>query len=251
MIKVGTFAGGPGLSEDLVAEPCPTLSPEGTELVLTHLGLADALARRYWRAGSDWSDLQQIARLGLLHAAIRYDPNHGSAFPAFAVPTINGEIKRYLRDHGWAVRPPRRIQELRAYLFRLTPELTQRLGREPSCAELAHALTVKTKDVEEALLSESSIRPQSLDAHGGTAYGSSLQEHVAAAEDAFAKVDDLVSLRSALRELTAWERKLLTLRFQEDLNQQQIAAVLNMSQMQVSRALAALLAKLRSQLGGE
>lgn len=250
MTQVGTSSSAQARPGIQVPPPARGLSAERTELVLAHLGLADALARRYRRANSDWSDLQQIARLGLLHAALRYDPGFERAFAVFAVPTICGEIKRHLRDHGWAVRPPRRVQELRASLFRLTPELTQQLGRVPSCAELAHALTVKTKDVEEALLSENSITPQSLDAQNA-AYGSSWADRWGQAEDVFSRIDELLSLRCALRDLTPWERQLLALRFQEDLSQQQIAAVLDISQMQVSRALAALLAKLRAQLGAD
>ncbi len=225
------------------------LSAERTALVLMHLHLADVLARRYWKSRSDFADIQQTARLGLLQAAIRFNMDGDSSFVAFAVPTICGEIKRHLRDHGWAVRPPRRIQELRAHLFRLTPELAQQLGREPTTAELATVLCVKAKDVEEALLSESSISPQSLDGFGGDTDETPLFERLRSAEDAFARVDDALSLRCALRELTEWERQLLALRFQEELNQQQIGSVLNISQMQVSRALAALLAKLRAQLG--
>lgn len=236
--------------EQSVPEFNQGLDQERTELALAHLGLADGLAHRYWNAGSDWCDIQQVARLGLLKAAIRFRMDTESNFVAFAVPTICGEIKRHLRDHGWTVRPPRRVQELRQELRLTTPELAQQLGREPTLAELAGALAVGTKDVEEALLSESSVRPQSLDATGPADDGSALCERLGSDDDDFARVDERVSLNCALRGLTPWERRLLSLRFQEDMKQQDIADLLNISQMQVSRALTTLLAKLRRRLDG-
>jgi RNA polymerase sigma-B factor len=232
------------------AEPLrPELNQERTELALAHLGLADALAHRYWNARSDWCDLQQVARLGLLKAAIRFRMDADSNFVAYAVPTICGEIKRHLRDHGWMVRPPRRIQDLRQQVRRTAPELAQQLGHEPTAAELAAVLAVAPEDIDEALLSESSVQPLSLDAPGPADAGSALCERLGSDDEDLARVDELVSLNSALRGLTPWERRLLALRFQEDLKQQDIADLLNISQMQVSRTLAALLDKLRRQLG--
>ena len=229
----------------------PALDRERKDLALAHLGLADALAHRYWNGQSDWCDLQQVARVGLLKAAMRFRSDPELSFVAYAVPTICGEIKRYLRDHGWVVRPPRRVQDLRQHVRLAVSELAQVLGREPTSAEVAAALNVGTKDVEEALLSESSVRPQSLDAPGIADPGSPLGERLGCDDAAFARVDELVSLNCALRSLTDWERRLLSLRFQQDLKQQDIASVLNISQMQVSRALSSLLAKLRRQLGAD
>ncbi len=227
----------------------PVMDHERKELALAHLGLADALAHRYWNGRSDWCDLQQVARVGLLKAAIRFRADADRSFVAYAVPTICGEIKRHLRDHGWVVRPPRRIQDLRQHVRMAAPELAQVLGREPTPAEIAAELAVGTKDVEEALLSESSVRPQSLDAPSIFDAGSALCERLGRDDGALARVDELVSLNCALRDLTDWERRLLSLRFQEDLKQEDIADVLNISQMQVSRTLSALLGKLRRQLG--
>ncbi|RAN69576.1 hypothetical protein B5P43_35475 [Bacillus sp. SRB_336] len=109
------------------------------QLVLEHLGLADSLSRRYRAQGSESEDLLQVARLGLVKAAMRYrEPgNHG--FVAYAVPTILGELKRHCRDHSWVVRPPRSIQEARLKIRQVRPELTQRLGRDPSLADLGSA----------------------------------------------------------------------------------------------------------------
>lgn len=226
----------------------PVLDCDRRELALAHLGLADALAHRYWNGLSDLCDLQQVARVGLLKAALRFRSDAELRFVAYAVPTICGEIKRHLRDHGWMVRPPRRVQDLRQHVRLVAPELAQVLGREPSPAEIAAELAVGTKDVEEALLSESSVHPQSLDAPGMFDAGAPLHERLGRDDGAFARVDEIVSLNCALRGLTDWERQLLSLRFQQDLKQQDIATALNISQMQVSRALAKLLGKLRRQL---
>lgn len=226
--------------------PALRLDQERTELALAHLGLADALAHRYWNPRSDWFDLQQIARVGLLKAAIRYRADRASNFVAFAVPTICGEIKRHLRDHGWMIRPPRRVQDLRQQVRLASAELTQQLGHEPTRKELAAALAVETGAVDEALLSEGSVQPQSLDATLETGYA--LCEFLAADDEAFTRIDDMVSLNCALRGLTHWERRLLSMRFVDELKQQEIADQLNISQMQVSRTLTALLSKLRRQL---
>jgi RNA polymerase sigma-B factor len=226
----------------------PTLNSERKELVLAHLGLADALARRYRSSRFDWCDLQQVARLGLLKAATRFRIGGESNFVAYAVPTICGELKRHLRDHGWVVRAPRRVQELRHQLHRTAPALEQQLCRKPTRTELAGALAVGTRDIDEALLSESGLYPESLDASGPTDSCSALSECLGCEDESFARIDEVVSLNCALHDLTAWERRLLSLRFRHELKQQDIADILGISQMQVSRALTALLAKLRGQL---
>ena len=112
------------------------------EVVLRNLGLADSIAARYAGRGIDWDDLVQVGRVGLLKAVVGYDASKGAGFPAYATPTIAGEIKRYFRDYGWMVRPPRRLQELHTELSSLEPDLQQRLHRAPSAGELAGALGV-------------------------------------------------------------------------------------------------------------
>src|SRR5215207_8464856 len=133
-------------------------------LVLEYLDLAESLAGRYASRGRDRADLNQVAYLGLIKAARGFDAGKGGSFPAYAAPTITGELKRYLRDRCWMVRPPRNIQDLRSRILRAEPELAQNLGRAPSEAELAQELGAPVQEVREALNAATSMRPDSLDA---------------------------------------------------------------------------------------
>ncbi|MEC5181508.1 sigma factor [Arthrobacter sp. CG_A4] len=133
------------------------------DLVLAHLFLAEALAGRYAR-GRDQADLRQVAYLGLIKAAHGFDPDRGGSFPAYAAPTIRGELKKYLRDHCWVVRPPRAVQDLRTLITRTAPALAQTLGRAPTDEELAKELGTSSGEVREA--QAISMRPDSIDAPG-------------------------------------------------------------------------------------
>ncbi|WP_138419259.1 sigma factor [Sinomonas gamaensis] len=143
-------------------QPCGTagegiadLSP--VDLVLEYLGVADAMARRLWRPGHHRDDLRQVARLGLVHAALHYRAEIGERFVPYAVATISGELKHYLRDQSWAVRPPRGLQELRLKINSARPALTQSLGHNPTAAELGDALGVPAGRIREALLADASF----------------------------------------------------------------------------------------------
>lgn len=219
------------------------------ELVLAHLNLADSVAARYRRAGRDWSDLRQVARLGLVKAVSGFEPERGVHFVSYAVPTMSGEVKRYLRDHGWMIRPPRRLQELRAQVIAVKPELSQYLRREPRIDEIANALGQERHTVEEAMLCEGSLQPTSFDARTSDSDLRALSETLGAADENLDRAEEVAGLACALRELTSWERRLLHLRYFEDRTQQEIADEMGISQMQVSRVLTALLQRLRIQLG--
>ncbi|WKK71012.1 sigma factor [Rathayibacter oskolensis] len=119
-------------------------------IVLDHLGLAEAVARRVSRGGGDWADLRQVAYVGLVKAARRFTPERGASFAAFAVPTITGELKRHLRDLGWMIRPPRGVQELHRRSAVVADELAQELGRHPSDGEIARRLGVEPSEVADA-----------------------------------------------------------------------------------------------------
>ena len=213
------------------------------EVVTGHVWLADSLARRFHHRGEEPEDLQQVARFGLVQAVQRYDPDQGP-FLAFAIPTINGCLKRHFRDHGWLVRPPRRTQELAAQLRQQWPDLTQRLHADPSDQDLADHLGQSVKVVREATGANQCYRPSSLTA----VYGSAVAEPAAA--DEFSVCESRMVISRAWRQLTSDERTLLTLRFYEDRSQSAIAAKLGISQMQVSRLLARTLLRLRSIIGG-
>jgi RNA polymerase sigma-B factor len=218
-------------------------------LVERYLPLAQRLVSRY-RAGNERDDLEQVAAIGLIKAVDRYDPDRGIAFTSLAVPTILGELKRYFRDHGWAVRVPRHVQELAQCCRAATDELTGRLGRTPSAAEVAERCGTTTEKVLEARaamhahFAVSLSRPwQEEDEDGGERPAAALR----CEEPGFARVDAAHDLARLLDRLPPREQRVLRLRFQAELTQREIAACCGLSQMQVSRLIAASLADLAAQ----
>jgi RNA polymerase sigma-B factor len=216
------------------------------EIVVANLDLARSLARRYHRRGEDPDDLEQVACLGLTKAVHGFDPARGGTFAAYAVPTILGEIRRHFRDSCWSVRPPRRIQELQTHLSATSTELQHRLHRPPTAEELAEALDVPVADVHEALGSTGCFTPQSLD-HVRDEHAP--DPDLGHEDPAFHKVENTLLLAPALAELTERDRRILSRRFVDEWSQQQIADELGVTQMQVSRLLRRLLARLRDRLG--
>jgi len=215
-------------------------------MVLDHLPLADAMARKYARGGHDVEDLIQVARMALVKAARRFDPGVNPHFDAYARPTISGEIKRYLRDAIWMVQPPRGIQDLHTEVSRAHPVLCQSLGREPTLDELADHLGEDRALVAEAITSHNSLQPESLDE---LCADLPAEDRVpAAGAEVFGALDDELSLAQALRTLDPGEKRLLHLRFFEEQSQQSIGEDLQMSQVQVSRALARILVRLQRQM---
>jgi RNA polymerase sigma-B factor len=217
-------------------------------LVLDYLDLAEALAARFEARGRERADLNQVAYLGLVKAAKGFDRSKGDSFPAYAAPTITGELKRYLRDRSWMVRPPRHIQDLRSRLFRAEPELTQALGRTPKVSELAQHLEVESGEVLEAISAASSLHPDSLDAvppHGGALPAS---EVLACADTPLERLEELSCLRVAMRDLDAADRELLYRRYFCEETQVELGKRLGMTQMQVSRRLARVLVDLQRRL---
>ena len=223
-------------------------SPE--QLVLQFLGVADALSRGYRATGCEAMDLQQVARLGLVKAASRYCESKGHGFIAYAVATITGELKRYVRDHSWIVRPPRRIQEARLAIRRVRPELIQLLGHYPSPADLSSAAGLSMIDTVQALLAETGMVAQQLEpydlqeGHYGLCPGMMMAEE----DPGFDRIDLQQSLEAALVGTSPKERLLLYLRFDLELSQEQIAEEFGVSQMQVSRLLKELLSRLERRL---
>ncbi len=216
-------------------------------VVVATLPLADSLAHRYAGRGIDTEDLEQVARAALVGAVHRYRPGGGRGFEAFAVPTIRGELKRHFRDCGWTVRPPRRLQELRAELSATEEALRHRLGREATVAELAAAQACSTCDVEEARRCGSGFRPGSLDAPTST--GDTVGAGLPDADDPYAASDLRSTVRVEVARLTPREQLIVALRFGEERTQSEIGEVLGVSQMQVSRLLAAIIDRLAGALG--
>lgn len=216
------------------------------DVVAATMPLADSLAMRYTGRGIDTEDLVQVARTALVGAVQRYRPGAGRGFEAFAVPTVRGELKRHFRDAGWMVRPPRGLQELRAELVPAEDALRQRLGRDATLAELAQAVGRDGSEVAEARATASAFTPASLDAptpSGGTA-GERLADPVDAADGVLLRA----VVRAEVARLTPRERVILRLRFVEERTQSEIGEAIGVSQMQVSRLLAGVLARLRERL---
>lgn len=218
------------------------------EIVMLNLGLADRMASHYRNRGIPTEDLQQVAYIGLCKAVQRFRVAEGVDFSAYAAPTISGEIKRYFRDHGWMVRVPRRLQELRAEMRPVEEELTQSLGRSPTVPEMAAALGAGEDDVIEALASVSCYSPMQLEPPSDDG-NRSLADVVLVEDDVLERSDIALLLAPALKRLSDRERDLIRMRFFEELTQTQIGERLGVSQMQVSRLLSRLLQRLRQQLG--
>jgi RNA polymerase sigma-B factor len=217
-------------------------------IVERYLPLAQRLVSRY-RTGNERDDLLQVAAIGLLKAVDRYDADRGIAFTSLAVPTILGELKRYFRDHGWVVRVPRHVQELAQRCRAATDELTGRLGRTPTAAEVAARCRTSTEKVLEARAAMHAHFPVSL--NRPWAEGDDEGERHAAAllceEPGFARVDAAHDLGVLLDRLPARDQRILRLRFQAELTQREIAACCGISQMQVSRVITACLGELADQ----
>jgi RNA polymerase sigma-B factor len=222
--------------------------PQAFDLVLSYLDLAEALAGRFEARGRERADLNQVAYLGLVKAARGFDQSKGESFPAYAAPTITGELKRYLRDRTWVVRPPRHIQDLRTRLFRAEPELTQALGRNPSVEELAGELGTDPAEVQEAISASTSMHPDSLDAVNPNSDAPSIGDVLACPETPLERLEDLACLREAMQDLDAADRELLYRRYFCEETQVQLGKRLGMSQMQVSRRLARVLVELQRRL---
>jgi RNA polymerase sigma-B factor len=205
-------------------------------LVERFLPLARQLARRYGSAGEPLDDLVQVASLGLVKAIDRYELDRGTAFSSFAVPTILGEIKRHFRDTGWTVRVPRAIQERRIQVNRAIPALTGRLGRSPTTAEIAEHIQASTEDVLEAMEAAVAYEPVSLDSSPGADEEDETWAQAVGHEDpAYEIVEHGATLAPAMKALPERERRILQMRFVEDMTQSQIAEKIGISQMHVSR----------------
>ncbi|WP_256794652.1 sigma-70 family RNA polymerase sigma factor [Terrabacter sp. Ter38] len=218
------------------------------EIVHLYLDLCSSMAGRYDGRGVEHDDLVQVARLALVKAVRRYEPGHAPSFAAYAVPTISGELKRWFRDRGWVVRPPRRLQELRANLQSVRGRLEQELGATPTDAELAQAVGASVEEVREVATAATGFRPLSLDCSPSDEDRPGLSAFLAADDDDLVGADDRVCLAEALTELDDDERELLLMRYVEGMTQREIGEVRGVSQMQVSRTLRRITVRLHEQL---
>lgn len=221
------------------------------DIVTANVPFADALAGRYFGRGAERDDLIQVARTALLLAVVRFRPGQGIPFGAFAIPTITGELKRHFRDHCWMIRPPRQIQELRTRVTALRDEAEQRSGTGASVEELARRLDLEPSRVAECLLASASFRPTSLDATLSESDGLSVASTLASDDDLAERLVERHDLRIALAKLSPRDRQVLVWRFQEECSQREIGERLGVSQMQVSRIIRGVLARVRDILSPE
>ena len=210
------------------------------------MGVADAIASHYRRRGIPDDDLRQVAYLALTKAAQKFDADAGHDFLSYAVPTIRGELRRYFRDNGWMVRPPRRVQELQSRVFNAEVELSTTLGRSPSVSEVALHLDVPRRDVEEALGAEGCFTPTSLDRSAGSAGSNTTVGDLLGVDGVeTGSVEARAVLAPVVRRLSARDRQVLRLRFFDDCTQREIAEQIGVTQTQVSRVLSRIMKELR------
>ena len=212
------------------------------QLVEAHLGLARQVARRFANRGEALDDLTQVATMALLKALDRYDPDRGVKFSTYATSSMTGELKRHFRDHAWAIRVPRSIQELHLATNEAVETLRQRLGRSPTVPEIAEYVGHPEDDVLLAIEAGRAYRISSLDA---PAPGEDRTIEVSDDDFSFDEADDRHDLSPLLARLPKRERRILHLRFAEGLTQSEIADRVGLSQMHVSRLLSRSLAELR------
>jgi RNA polymerase sigma-B factor len=232
---------------------CPDDDPARAEmrdkLVAMHMPLVEYLARRFRNRGEPLDDLVQVATIGLIKSIDRFDSERGVEFSTYATPTIVGEIKRHFRDKGWAIRVPRRLQELKLALTKTTGELSQELGRSPTVAELAGRLGMSEEEVLEGLESANAYAAVSLDSpEGSDESGGAVADTLGEYDEALDRVEYREALKPLLDDLPVREKKILMLRFFGNMTQSQIAIQLGISQMHVSRLLARTLTQLREGL---
>ena len=231
-----------GLDSDDVAEAERLVD----EAILLNIEVAEAVASRYHRRGVADEELDAVARLGLVKAARRFDPSLGHDFLSFAVPTVRGEVRRYFRDCGWMVRPPRRIQELQLQIAGVEGQLGSTVGHHPDADEVAAAVGCSREDVVEAYAARGCFSATSLDSTPADSDAAApMVDRLGDDDPGMAEVETRELLRPALSALKARDRLIVQLRFFDGLNQYEIAERLDVTQVQVSRLLQRIMRDLR------
>lgn len=234
-----------------LAESDPRRLEVRDELIELHLPLVRHLARRYRDRGESMDDLVQVGTVGLIKAIDGFDTSRGLELSTYATPTILGEIKRHFRDRTWAVRVPRRLQELQLQVTAASEGLTNRLQRSPTVREIADELSVSPADVLDALEARQAYATDSIEAERDDDASTGLVSSLGDEDGAFAAIDERETLRPLIEALPERERRILMLRFFEDRSQSEIAEEIGISQMHVSRLLARTLATLREGMSAD
>jgi len=223
------------------------------EVILVNRGVAEAVASRYRRRGVAQEDLDQAAYEGLVKAVFRFDPDRNKDLLTYAVPTIRGELQRHFRDHSWSVRPPRRVQELQWRVNHCLEDLTQRLGHEPSDAQVREELDLSREEYDEAMVAYGCFSPTSLDQpltlDAAATVADVIPDESTDTDSSLEAAEARTTLEPVLKGLPERDRRILYLRYFEDQTQEQIGEELGVTQMQVSRLLTRILRDLRVALG--
>ena len=239
---------GPSEADDFAAYAARRDPRARERLVRSYLPLTTSIARRYERSRRvPLDDLKQVAAIGLLKAIERFDPERGVAFASFAVPTIDGELKRYLRDFTWAIRPPRGLQERAQRMERERDRLTHDLGRNPTAAELAQRMGCSTEEVLEGSEAARARATESFEVERED-MSFALADRIGAEDCGFAAAEASAMADQLLATLTDRERRAIHLRFNHDLTQAEIAKRIGCSQMHVSRILRHALTRLSEEV---
>ncbi|QEK10891.1 SigB/SigF/SigG family RNA polymerase sigma factor [Crassaminicella thermophila] len=221
------------------------------ELVNRYLYIAEILSKKYVNKGIEYEDIYQIASLGLIFAIERFDITKGFEFSSFATPTIIGEIKKYFRDKGWAIRVPRRIQELSKKVNNAKNILTQQLQRTPKVSDIAEYLDCTEEQVLEAMEASQVYTPKSLDMHydtDGDDKDMQLKDLIGENDEYFNILENKDFLKKSIEKLNEVELKIVKYRFFKNKTQSQVAKLLNVSQMTVSRMEKKIINKFRKEL---
>lgn len=221
------------------------------EVIVINRGVAESVASRYYDRGVDREDLRQVAYEGLTKAVRRFDPATRNDLLTFAVPTIRGELLRYFRDRGWAVRPPRRIQELQWRVNQAIEALEGELGHTPSTGEIVDRMGITEAEYREACEAFGAFQVGSLDQPVAADSTASIGDLLPARDGEAAASEARLTLGPAVRALSERDRRVLHLRFFDDLTQEEIGRDLGVTQMQVSRLLGRILDTLRTEIGDQ
>lgn len=210
------------------------------KIVEEYLYMVDILIKRYLGKGVDYDDLHQVGAMALISAVERFDPTRGYEFSSFATPTILGEIKKYFRDKEWSIKVPRHMKELSSSMPRVKDELTVKLGRKPTTAEIAEAMGEKEDVILRAIESSAAYGTlsinQTFNENGNEGESAMFEKYVAKEEKGFDDVENYEIINKVLDQLTGTNRYIFKKRFIEEKTQSEIAEILGVSQMSVSRA---------------
>ena len=218
------------------------------ELIEANVPVARSMAARYRNRGIDLDDLEQVALIGLVKAARRFDAAAGHNFLSYAVPTVRGELRRHFRDSGWMIRVPRRVQQMQARIRDAQHDLEAQLGGSPRPSQIAAHLGVEVDEVVEALSADGCFRPASIDSRGEEQERGTIADVLGHEDREIASLEARLALDTAMSRLSDRERQILRWRFEDELTQQEIADLVGLTQAQVSRTLTRIMGRLRTDL---